>query len=93
LSGLSGPETEPLEQALRAFDEKTTRLLFSLLTSNEAGFAAALSNFDHDLLGLRVDLGLDETSKQTAKKEIESLLATVEVESTPDSATRGAEPK
>lgn len=89
--GLSGPDTEPLEQALGTFHERTTRLLFSLLTSNDAGFAMALSDFDHDLRELRMGLGLDENSKQAAKEEMESLLTTIRGESTPQSATRGPE--
>ncbi len=91
--GSSGPEREPLEQALRTFDEKTTRLLFSLLAASDAGFSKALSDFDRDVHGLRVGLGLDENSKEAAKKEMESLQSTIKGGSTLEATVSGLQRK
>jgi hypothetical protein len=72
--GLSGTDTEPLEQALRVFDERTTRLLFSLLTANDVGFSEFLFDFDQAMRRLRLDLGLDDDSKAVAKDQTTSPL-------------------
>jgi hypothetical protein len=91
--GSSGPETEPMEQAFRTFDERTTRLLFSLLTASDAGFSSALSDYDRGIRGLRIDLALDENSKEAAKEQMKSLRTTIRGGSTLEATLSGPQRK
>ena len=72
VGGLSAKEAEPFESAFHIFDERATRLLFSILNATDSGFSSAVAEFAEAMRRVRTDLGVDDDGKE-AKCKADSL--------------------